>query len=36
MMRRAVAYPMHVPWCRGMIGTRMERSNPAKPLKGHG
>lgn len=31
MMRRAAAYPMHVPLCREMIGTRVKRSNQAKP-----
>jgi hypothetical protein len=36
MMRRAAAYPMHVPSCSGMIGTHMRRSNPAKPRKAGG
>jgi hypothetical protein len=31
MMRRAAAYPMHVPLCRQMIGTRVKRGNQAKP-----
>jgi hypothetical protein len=35
-MRRAAAYPMHVPLCGGMIGTRVKRSNPAKPRRATG